>query len=125
MFTGWCRTRVLASEVQSHGDSPGLLASQSKWEAIQIPAREGQSLEQDLVQEEQGALVEQKEVAFSSRPPGATYLQEPRRVIFLDHLQAVLHQACGLAQLQCAVIDLVPNHLQRRESSEEAACEET
>lgn len=59
-----------------------------------------------------------EEVACSSLP-GAAHLQEARGVILLDHLQAVLHQACGLTQLQCAVIDLVPNHLQRRESSEE------
>lgn len=29
--------------------------------------------------------------------PGDAHLQEPRRVILLDHFQAVLHQACGLA----------------------------
>lgn len=47
------------------------------------------------------------------------HLQEPRGVVLLDHLQAVLHQASGLAQLQSAVVDLVPNHLQGREKGRE------
>lgn len=91
----------------------------AKEKAIQVPAREGQSLERDLVQKEQGAWVELKKLPAVSSLRGAAHLQEARGVILLDHLQAVLHQACGLTQLQCAVIDLVPNHLQRRESSEE------
>lgn len=40
-----------------------------------------------------------------------TYLQKATRVVFLDHLQAVLHETRGLAQFHCAVRDLVSNHL--------------
>lgn len=40
-----------------------------------------------------------------------TYLQKATRIIFLNHLQAVLHETCGLAQFHCAVRDLISNHL--------------
>lgn len=40
-----------------------------------------------------------------------TYLQKATRVILLYHLQAVLHEACGLAQFHRAVRDLISNHL--------------
>lgn len=40
-----------------------------------------------------------------------TYLQKATRIIFLNHLQAVLHETRGLAQFHCAVRDLISNHL--------------
>lgn len=40
-----------------------------------------------------------------------TYLQKATRIIFLYHLQAVLHETRGLAQFHCAVRDLISNHL--------------
>lgn len=40
-----------------------------------------------------------------------TDLQEATGIVLLNHLQAVLHEARGLAQLHRAVRDLVPNHL--------------
>lgn len=40
-----------------------------------------------------------------------TYLQKATRIIFLNDLQAVLHETCGLAQFHCAVRDLISNHL--------------
>lgn len=41
-----------------------------------------------------------------------TYLQKATRIIFLNHLQAVLHETCGLPQFHCAVRDLISNHLE-------------
>lgn len=43
---------------------------------------------------------------------GCPHLQEAGGVVLLDHLQTVLHQPGRLAQLQRAVVDLVPDHLQ-------------
>ena len=40
-----------------------------------------------------------------------TYLQKATRIIFLNNLQAVLHETRGLAQFHCAVRDLISNHL--------------
>lgn len=40
-----------------------------------------------------------------------TDLQEATGIVLLDHFQAVLHEARGLAQFHCAMRDLVPNHL--------------
>lgn len=40
-----------------------------------------------------------------------TYLQKATRIIFLNHLQAVLHETRGLAQFHCAMRDLISNHL--------------
>lgn len=39
------------------------------------------------------------------------YLQKATGIILLNHLQAVLHEARGLAQFHGAVRDLVSNHL--------------
>lgn len=50
-------------------------------------------------------------MAVLARQP---HLEEAGGVVLLQHLQAVLHQARGLAQLQRAVVDLVPDHLQQR-----------
>ena len=52
-----------------------------------------------------------------------TNLQEAAGVVLLDDLQAVLHQARGLAQLHRAVRDLVSHHLQwGKESSVARSC---
>lgn len=48
---------------------------------------------------------------------GVTNLQKAAGVILLDHLQAILHQARGLAQLDRAVRNLVSHHLQRDKES--------
>lgn len=40
-----------------------------------------------------------------------TYLQKATRIIFLNHLQAVLHETRCLTQFHCAVRDLISNHL--------------
>lgn len=40
-----------------------------------------------------------------------TDLQKAAGIVLLNHFQAVLHEARGLAQLHGAVRDLVPNHL--------------
>lgn len=52
-----------------------------------------------------------------------TNLQEATGVVLLDDLKAILHQARGLAQLDCAVRNLVSHHLQwHKESSISWSC---
>lgn len=51
-----------------------------------------------------------------------TDLQEATGVVLLNHLQAVLHEARGLAQFHCAMRDLVPDHL-RLAREQKGGCE--
>ena len=53
---------------------------------------------------------------FPGGPPkqSRAYQEEAAGVVLLDHLQAELHHAGGLAELHGAVADLVTHHLQHK-----------